>query len=74
MPELLGLRPKHKFGTVCPAATKQNILTCCQNRGRDVMSLSGFLLGTKWQSGLALGQNVCGPLTSLRVEASPEKR
>lgn len=35
--ELLGLRPKHKFGTVCPAATKENILTCCwaQRKGRD---------------------------------------
>lgn len=34
--ELLGLRPKHKFGTVCLAATKKNILTCCwaQRKGR----------------------------------------
>ena len=25
--KLLSLRPKHKLGTVCPAATKQNILS-----------------------------------------------
>lgn len=25
--KLLSLRPKYKFGTVCPAATKQNILS-----------------------------------------------
>lgn len=25
--KLLSLRPRHKFGTVCPAAAKQNILS-----------------------------------------------
>lgn len=35
--ELLGLRPKHKFGTVCLAAIKKNILTCywAQRKGWD---------------------------------------
>lgn len=45
---LLGLRPKHKFGTVCLAAIKKNILTCywAQRKGWDD-ERSGLLLDTQ---------------------------
>lgn len=37
--KLLSLRPRHKFGTVCPAATKHNILSAAVgHRGSDLTS------------------------------------
>lgn len=55
---LLGLRPKYKLDTVCPAATKQKLLTCCRVQGKGPDELLGYC----WtESGLALGQNKFGP-------------